>query len=179
MARKSAIKANALAVPQTRQGAEQLVLSIGKLQRQLTRISADMNDRMATVKAAHEAKAGPIQAQIDNAFAAVHAWAEANRSTLLKKNSKTVKLGTGEIGWRTTPKSVRASRGDELVDELREKYPDAVRVTYSVNKEYILEHEEIAEAINGISISQREEFRVVPLESALECTKTQPLKEVA
>ena len=179
MARKSTIKKDALVVPQTRSGAEQLIEEIGTLQRQLTRIEADMNDELATIKAKYEAKAQPLNTTISQAFDAVHAWAEANRSNLLTGRVKHVRLATGEIAWRITPPKVSIRGADVVLDALQRLAPQMVRTKPEIDKDAILADPDAVSGIKGISITQKEEFKVKPFESEIERSVTQNLQEVA
>lgn len=176
MARKSTIKKTAMAVPQTQAGAEALIENIGTLQRQVSRIEADMNDQMATIKASFEAKAQPLNQQIAEAFDAVHAWAEANRSTLLKGKLKSAKLATGDISWRITPPSVAIRGKDAVMDALKRLVPEFIRTKEEIDKDAILADPDRVEGIKGISISQREEFRIMPFESEIERTVMQAVQ---
>lgn len=179
MAKKpTRMKANSLPVPTNQAEAETLLEEIGLLQRQVARIEAVMNDELAEVKARHEEAAQPLNAEIEAKFTALHAWAEANRGELLRKGGKTAKLASGELAWRTTPKSVAIRQPTVVIETLKRLgLGDLVRTKEEVNKEAILAEPQRVEGIAGITISQREEFVAKPFESQIE--RAEPVKKVA
>lgn len=178
---KKQIKATAIAVPSTQAEAERLLADIGRLQRQVVKIEADMNDELAETKARHEKAAQPANEQIDAKFQALHAWAEAHRHELLKGKSKTARLSTGELLWRTTPPAVKFRRGvkvETVIFQLEAaKLSDLVRTVKEVNKELILADTARVAGIPSIEIKQREEFVAKPFESQIE--RAEPVKKTA
>lgn len=161
--------AAAVTVPQNRDNAAQAVAEIGRLSRDLDRLTADMNDELATVKALHEKKAEPIRLKIDALTTGVQTWAEANRDTLTQNGKvKTAALTTGEIVWRLRPPSVRVTGAEAVLDELRRLgLKRFIRQKEEVNKEAILNEPAAVAHVPGISISQGEDFVVVPFEAEL------------
>lgn len=105
---KTRIKSAAAAssVPQTREQAAQAVAEIGAANRDLSRITADMNDELAQVKERYEQQAEPLRLKINALTQGVQTWAEANRDALTQHGkTKTAALTTGEIAWRLRPPS--------------------------------------------------------------------------
>ena len=103
---KTRIKAGTAlaAVPQNRDEASLAVDEIGAATRELTRIEAEMNDRMAEIKTAYETQAAPLRARVDTLTLAIKTWAEANRDELTQHGKvKTHDLPAGQILWRTRP----------------------------------------------------------------------------
>ena len=178
---KKPIKTVAIAVPSTQAEAEKLLADIGRLQRQVVKIEADMNDQLAGIKDRHEKLAQPANEQIEIKFQALHAWAEAHRSELLKGKSKTAQLSTGELLWRTTPPAVKFRRGakiEAIIAQLEDaKLFDLVRTVKEVNKEAILADPARVADIPSIEIRQREEFVAKPFESQIE--RAEPVKQTA
>lgn len=174
---KKRIKANAFSiVPATREQAEEALQNIGVLQREITKIEAKMNDELTAIKAKHEKQAQPLNADIENYFQGLHIWAEANRTVLLKGHSKTAKLSTGELLWRTTPSSVSLPRNQDAVIQalIRGDLGHLIRTKQEVNKEAVLDDPEAVKGIAGIKIKQREEFVAKPFESQIE--RAEPVK---
>lgn len=161
--------AAAITVPQNRDNAAQAVAEIGRLSRDLDRLTADMNDELATVKARHEETAEPIRLKIEALTTGVQTWAEANRDTLTQHGKvKTAALTTGEIAWRLRPPSVRVTGAEAVLDVLRRLgLKRFIREKEEVNKEAILNEPEAVAHVPGISISQGEDFVVVPFEAEL------------
>lgn len=157
------------AVPQNRDEASQAVDEIGAATRELTRIEAEMNDRMAEIKTAYETQAAPLRARVDTLTLAIKTWAEANRDELTQHGKvKTHDLPAGQILWRTRPPSVRVTGVEAVLDSLRRMALERfIRVKEEVNREAILNEPETAARIPGIAISQMEDFVVVPFEVEL------------
>lgn len=175
MAKTTRIKTAALPVPRDQKEAEALLLRIGTLQRQVSRIEAGMNDMLADIKARHEEQAAPANAEIEVAFQALHAWAEANRETLCPGRLKTAKLATGEIAWRVTPPSVRIMKPEVVIERLKHLgLTDLLRTREDINKDAILADPARVESVKGIAITQREEFVAKPYESQIE--RVEPVK---
>jgi phage host-nuclease inhibitor protein Gam len=175
---KKRIKATAFpVVPATREQAEKLLGDIGALQRQVIKIEADMNDWLADLKAKYEKQAQPLNEEIETYFQGLHIWAEANRAVLLKGKSKTARLATGELLWRTTPPSVSLPKDQHAVIQalLRADLGHLVRTKEEVNREAVLDDPEAVKGIAGIKIRQREEFVAKPFETQIE--RAEPVKK--
>lgn len=172
MAKKPRLKspAVAVAVPQSREMAADAIAEIGRINRNLTRLEADMNDELALVKARHEKNAEPERLQLQALTQGVQTWAEANRAELTQGGKvKTAALTTGEVLWRNRPASVRVTGADSVIAELRRlRLRRFIRVKLEVNKEAILNEPDAVKDVAGISISKGEDFVVVPFESELE-----------
>lgn len=176
MGKTNRIKAKAIATPKTREAAEQLLGQIGSLQRAVAVINAKMNDELAAIKEAFEAEASPLNAEIEQQFQAVQAWAESHRDELLKGRAKTAKLSTGEISWRTTPPAVSVRGKPAVIAACKQLgLVQFIRTVEDVDKSAMLATEESrasAQAINGVTISQKEEFIAKPFESEIERVAT-------
>lgn len=172
----SRIKTAAIEAPTNQAEAEALLAEIGRLQRQVTVIEGEMNDRLAVIKDEHEKQAQPLNEAITAKFQALHTWAEAHKGDLLKGKSKTAKLSTGELSWRTTPPSVRIAGASVVIERLKQLgMDDLVRTKEDINKEGILADPKRVEAVKGITISQKEEFVAKPFESQIE--RAEPVKK--
>lgn len=162
----------AIEVPKSRSEAEELLAEIGRAQRKLAEIEVGMNARLATVKQDWEQKADPVNAAIESSFDRLHAWAEANRDTLLDGASKTAKLATGELSWRLTPPSVSLRGQDKIIEALQKLGLDEfLRQRTEVNKEAILAAPDKVKSVKGITLSQHEMFVAKPFESEIEKAK--------
>lgn len=154
----------------TQQEADAAIGEIGRLQRQRETIKTAMNEELASIKDRYEAQAGPLGETIRTLSHGVQIWAEVNRSDLTRDGrTKTAKLGAGEIRWRTRPPSVTVRAAGLVIEALKrlglERF---VRTKEEVNKEAILAEPEAVQDIKGISITQGEDFIVVPFETQLE-----------
>lgn len=176
---KKRMKAVAVAVPASQAEAEQLLADIGRLQRQVVRTEAEMNDMLISVKDKFEKLAQPLNEQIEAKFQSLHIWAEAHRGELLKGKLKTVRLSTGELLWRNTPPAVKFKRGikaEVVIAAFKAAgLDDLVRTVEEVNKDAILADPKRVARISVIEIKQREEFVAKPFESQIE--RAEPVKK--
>ncbi|MFG1409485.1 host-nuclease inhibitor Gam family protein [Xanthobacter sp. VTT E-85241] len=161
-----------LPVPQSREDAAATVARIGALNRNIAREEAAMNDEIAAIKAAAEAKCGPLKDEVTAATEGLKMWAEANRAALTNQHkTKTVDLGTGTISWRTAPQKVKGvPRAKDAVAELIKKIKSLglkqfIRTSEEINREAMLADPDKAGKVPGIRIaSDGEEFSVEPFE---------------
>lgn len=177
MSAKTKKKADALAVPvpATREGAEELLGSIGQLQREISTIENKMNDKLAVVKAEAEQAAAEFNRMIDAKFKALHAWAEVHRDELLEGGGKTAHLATGDLSWRTTPPSVRVADGKVALHSLKFfKLERFIRTKEEIDKDAILADPKAVLHVKGITVTQREEFVAKPFSSEIE--RAEPAK---
>jgi len=170
MAKTKGVKADAAAfVAANRDQADEVVRTIGELQRKRETLQTAMNAEIARVKAAYETDAAPVNAAIKELSHGVQVWAEANRADLTKSGSKTVKLGNGELRWRTRPPSVTVRAAGIVIEALKRLgLTRFLRVKEEINKEAILAEPDAVRDVRGISISQGEDFVIVPLATELE-----------
>lgn len=168
MAKKTKTIGANLPVPQSRDEASYWVYTIGEANRQIARIEADMNDRIAALKADAEKQAQPLKDQVVAGTEGLKVWAEANRDALTGGGkSKTADLGTGKISWRLRPASVRITGVDRVIEAIKKLgFSAFLRTKEEVNKEAMLADPERARMIAGISIgSEGEDFIVEPFEA--------------
>ncbi|ECL8857221.1 host-nuclease inhibitor protein Gam [Salmonella enterica] len=172
MAKKnSRLKAAAASyTPQSKEQVSADIKKIGDIQRELTRIETDANDRIAVIMGQNTPKIEALRAELDILQKGVQTWCEANRSSITKGGSKTANLITGEVAWRTKPDSV-SIKGVELVLETLKKLKldRFIRRKEEVNKDAILADKKAVENIKGISIvSGKETFSITPFEQEIE-----------
>jgi phage host-nuclease inhibitor protein Gam len=159
-------------VPQSRAEATEAVARIGVKSRELQRIEADMNDKMAKIRQTHEERAKPLRDEIEADRKGVQVWCEANRAALTDGGkTKTVNLAAGEVKWRLTPPAVKIARGmlESVMSAIRAAglSDQLIRVKEELNKEAVLAVPERIDGIKGISIEQAEEFIVEPFADEL------------
>lgn len=157
-------------VPQSREAVTEAIAEIGRAQRERERIKAAMNDELAQIKQRYEEQAAPHAAVIQEMTAGVQTWCEAHRDELTNGGKvKTAALQSGEVRWRITPPSVGIKIKEKVIEALGSMGLNRfLRQSVEIDKQAILAEPEAVEHIKGITISQREEFVIVPFETKLE-----------
>lgn len=159
-------------VPTTRAEAEALLARIGEGQRSVQDTLTRMNAEMAIIKQVYEDEARPQREQIEADFAALAAWSEGARGELLKGDAKSVKLTSGELGWRTTPPRVTLSKIGVVIASLKAlNLHRFLRQTEEVNKDAMLAEPEAVRGVKGVSITQTEMFWAKPFGTEIEQTQ--------
>lgn len=172
MAKVARIKQDAAPhpVPQTRDQVIEAIAEIGRRQRERERIQAAMNDDIAAIKQRHEQEAAPHAEAIRALSEGVKIYCEAHRDALTQAGKvKTANLASGEVRWRLRPPSVAVRSLDTVLQALRDlKLARFIRVKEEINKEAILAEPEAVQHVKGITVTQREDFVIVPFETELE-----------
>jgi phage host-nuclease inhibitor protein Gam len=166
----SRIKTAAIPAPRTREEAEALLAAIGRAQREVVRIEANLNDAVESMRAQAAAEAAPHNEQIEQSFAALHAWAEAHRDELCPRGTKTARLASGELSWRQRPPSVRVTGAERVIEALRRLgLSRLIRTREEVDKEAILAEPEAVRGVRGITVvTGVEDFVAKPYETEIE-----------
>jgi phage host-nuclease inhibitor protein Gam len=160
----------ALLVPQTHDEAVEHIAEIGRLQRQRERIQASMNDELAAVKQRYEQQALPLGNDIHQLSQGVQIWAEANRAKLTNDGKvKFAQLASGKINWRMRPPKVGLRGKDSIIEACKKLgLSRFIRVAEEVNKEAMLAEPDVAQTLQGVTITQGEDFVITPFETELE-----------
>lgn len=158
-------------VPQSRDEANTAIRLIGTDQRELARIEANMNDEIAALREKYETTAQPLRDAITARIEGLKVWAEANRAALTRDGKvKNAQLPAGELSWRITPPAVTVRGMDAVLTRLNAMgLTQFIRKKEEVNKDAILETPPAhpVRQVEGITITQREEFAVAPFETEL------------
>ncbi len=149
----------------SREEAQSAIKQIGDLQREHTRITTELNDRIAALTESQAPRLDDLRQRLDTLQAGVQTWCEANREQLCGKG-KTANLITGEVAWRIRPPSVRVTGEESVIDLLkRMTLGRFVRTKEQVNKEAILNEPDAVASVPGIRvISGVEDFVITPFE---------------
>jgi phage host-nuclease inhibitor protein Gam len=158
------------AVPQSAEAVTAAIAEIGRRQRERELIQAAMNEELAQLRERYEAEARPHTEAIAALIHGVHLWCETHRAGLTQEGKvKHHRFASGEVKWRLRPPSVTVRAAEVVIETLKELgLTRFVRVREEVNKEAVLADWEAVGHIKGISISQREDFVVLPWETELE-----------
>ncbi|MBE8611497.1 host-nuclease inhibitor protein Gam [Morganella morganii] len=169
---KSRLKAAAASyTPQSKEQVSLDIKKIGDIQRELTRIETDINDRIAIITNQHTPQIEALRAECDVLQKGVQTWCEAHRAEITKDGkTKTANLITGEVSWRTKPDSVSIKGVDLVLEALKKlKLDRFIRRKEEINKDAILADKKAVENIKGISIiSGKEVFSITPFEQDIE-----------
>ncbi|ODS24198.1 hypothetical protein AB835_04780 [Candidatus Endobugula sertula] len=156
---------------QNEDDAADLIKELGNKRRKILRIETAMNDEIADVKHRFENEAAPIKDEVEQLIASIQSWAEVNREDLTDGNkTKTVKLATGEINWRSRPPKVSLRGKSKIIQALKNLgLQRFIRTSEDIDKEALLKEKDAAAQISGISISSvGEDFSISPYELEIE-----------
>lgn len=168
MATKLKTKAQVYA-PQSRLDCQADIKRLGDLQREQTRLAADMNDEIANITKACAPNLELLKEQIETLQTGVQTWCEAHREELCGKG-KTANLITGEVSWRQRPPSVAIRGADTVLETLRRLgLGRFIRTKEEPNKEAMLNEPDAVRGVAGITlVTGVEDFLIAPFEIAVE-----------
>jgi phage host-nuclease inhibitor protein Gam len=151
-------------VPQSREDVARDIAAIGERIRARALLETGMAAEIAAVRERFEAEAQPIGAEIVALSKGVEIWCSVHRQAITEGGKrKTVAFSTGEVRWRMTPASVSVRNVEAVLETLRAlQLTRLIRVKEEVNKEAILAEPDAVRGVAWITISQREEFEVLP-----------------
>lgn len=173
MAKKKSVKRTAVDVPKSLEEVTEFIGEIGKNQRKIDQIQIRANNQIERVKSQAIKNSLPFQEEIDRLFEGVYIFAERHRDTLTEEGKKkTAVFPTGEVSWRMTPPAV-SLRDVERVKKLCKSLglERFIRIKEEVDKKAMLKEPDVAAKIEGVTISQKEEFVVKPAETEIEIPK--------
>lgn len=158
------------AIYQSRDEVQSAIKEIGDKQRELLRLSTEMNDELAAISERYAPLLETIKDDLKPMQKGVQMWCEVHRNELTDNGKcKTGSFITGEVQWRVKPPSVSV-RNAESVIELLENFGlhQFIRTKREVNKEAVLTDPQAVAAIEGINIkSGEEEFIIKPFEQEI------------
>ncbi len=159
-------------IPQDDAEARIAIREIGEGNREIMRLEAEMNDKIAKLQQHYGELAAPLREAVTVRTDGLKVFAEANRDRLTGGGKvKYAQYATGKISWRTRPAKVLIRGTEDVLDAIRsiglaERF---IRVTEEPNKAAMLEDRKTAEMIKGITIrSEGEDFIVEPFETELQ-----------
>lgn len=159
-----------IAAPQTAAECDALILRLGVAQRRRQAIETEMNEHLAQVRERYERDARTWADEIKVLAERIQAYCEAHRAELTADGKrKTFRFGSGEVQWRMRPPSVSVRAVDTVLDALRFfKLDRFIRTRHDLDKEAVLKEPEAVAHVQGLTISQREDFVVKPWDTDLE-----------
>ena len=173
MSKQTRIKRLVTPVPQNLDEAAKFLRSIGQEQRKIDGIQSTLNQEIDVLQSKLMDDAKPHEEKISQLVEGLFAFAESNRDKLTDSGKhKSVELPTGLFGWRMTPPAVSLRDVESVLAILKsfglKRFIRTIPEKEEVNKEAMLKEPDIAETVKGVSISQREEFIVKPMELKVE-----------
>ncbi len=167
---RSKTKATEHPVPQSEDECTSAIRRLGEQRREVRRIEADMNDKLAAIRAESNEEAEPFKQACKNLIAGIESYCAAHRKRLTHGGKiKTALFSAGEVKWRTRPPKVSIRGTEAVLDALRDRgLTRFIRVAESVNKEAILADPSAVAGIKGITVgSEGEDFIVEPSEDEI------------
>ncbi len=160
-------------VPQSLRDAANFIARIGELQRQVRTIELETNERIENIKAEAADRAEPLIRGIKELRDSVYFFAATHEDELtLQGKRRTIDVSAGTLGWRTTPPAVRITNTKEVLAALNSLgLRQFIRTREEIDKQAMLKDPQTASQVPGVSISQREEFVIVPAETDIVETK--------
>ena len=167
------VKKTALQLPTSIEEVDKLVADIGELQREMATLEFAMNQQIEALKAHFGPKVDLLSEAIKDKLQAIEAYAASNRVELTQDGkTKTVKLRSGTLSWRFTPRAVTVRGVQQVIERLKELgLHQYLRVKTEIDKQAILANPEKALAVEGIKLTRREEFVVTPSYTQVEVVK--------
>ncbi len=157
-------------VPASRDEVDTAIAKIGELQRERETLRTAMNGELAGIKERYETSATIAAEAIKTLSSGVQMWCETNRADLTRDGkTKTVRLGNGEVRWRTRPPSVTVRAAGLVIEALKRlNLTRFIRTKEEIDREAILREPEAVQDVKGLGISQGEDFVIVPFATELE-----------
>jgi phage host-nuclease inhibitor protein Gam len=158
MARKQVL----VSVPTNLSELNERIALVGRLSRQLAEQKSGAEAAIARIKLSSTAVLAPIAEQLEREISGIEKFAEANRSTLLVGDAKSISLSAGRIGWRMSPMRVSfLKKGAERALAFLEahKMKKYLRVVTEIDKEALLKDRP---EVDGVKYKQGDEFFVEP-----------------
>lgn len=142
------------------------IADIGKIDAELARIQANLDEAAAAAQKTFEKKAAPLQAKREKLVALVERYCVKHRQTLCPGKKKSANLPTGKVGWQLGRARIIVEDGklDGLIKRFkRGALKRFVRTKESLNERAILEDPTAVARIPEITIQKATEtFWVKP-----------------
>jgi phage host-nuclease inhibitor protein Gam len=173
MATTRRVKTPAVPIYESKAEAELALAKIAELQRSRIEIMAIAERKISTINEDARQDTLPIDLEISELVKNLSYYAEYNRVALTDNNkTKTVKFVHGMLQWRMTPVAVTVRGVDDVLKRLKQLgLTRFIRIKEEIDKEAMGRERPVAEAIDGVSFNQREEFVITPGDTKIEIAK--------
>ncbi|MCD6500714.1 host-nuclease inhibitor Gam family protein [bacterium] len=151
--------------PTSKEEAAEYIRQIGEHQRKVISQRAILEEKLEKIRQKEMPKIETEERIIEQLIKALYAYAQQNREELTEKGKlKTVSFPTGTIGWRVG-KALVVLKGkkEEIIKRCKEAgFFQFIRVKEEIDKQAMLNEQEKASEIKGVTIKQREKFVIEP-----------------
>ncbi|MGD9769827.1 MAG: host-nuclease inhibitor Gam family protein [Pseudolabrys sp.] len=151
-------------VPQTDEEAAAFVTDIGRAATEIDRLTANLQDDIAVLKANAAAEVADPLRRRNELVLGLKMYCEANRARLTKNfSTKTITFPTGKVSWRSRKAAVTIKgKAADVIERIKAlALSQFIRTKEEVDKEAMLKQAELASTISGVSIaSAGEDFTV-------------------
>ncbi|MCX8712320.1 host-nuclease inhibitor Gam family protein [Gilliamella sp. B3464] len=165
---KKHIKASAsIYVVQSKKQASEAIKYLGDIQRELTRLETEMNDKIADITGSYSSSIEVLKKKSTEIQKGIQIWCEANRDELTNNGKvKSANLTTGEVQWRNRPPSCVIRGIETVIESLKSLGLNRfIRTKEEINKDAILNEPNVVAHVPGITIKKDiEDFAIVPFE---------------
>lgn len=147
------------------------VRRIGELKRQVEETKIDLEEKIEGLKEKKAAQVKPLRKEFDLLCKQVYVFGKKHREEITKDGNKTIVLNSGSFGWRNTPPKVSILNLARALNALRRLGLDRfIRIIQEerIDKEALLKEPEIAESVDGLSITRGEDFVIAPNQIEIE-----------
>lgn len=158
-------------VAQSQDDVASTIRQIGDVNREIARLTADMNDEIAAITQRYQTLITPKQDRLLSMQKGVQTWCEANRDSLTNGGKvKSYGFITGHIQWRTRPPSCTVRGTEAVIDTLKRLgLGRFVRTKEEINKDAILNEPEAIAGVAGLSVvTGVEDFVIEPFEQQVD-----------
>jgi len=170
MATTRRAKTPAVPLYNSKDEADVVIAQIAQLQRQRIAIASAADERISEITEIARVQTEQLNGEINELVKHLVVYAEFNRSELTQGNKiKTVTFTHGTFRWRLTPVAVTIKGAEAVLQRIRTLgLTQFIRTKETINKEAMASERALAETIEGVTFSRREEFVITPKATKLE-----------
>lgn len=141
-------------------------LRISVILRKINEYTISAESERQAVNEREAALIGPLQKKALDLGICIHAYAEDNRADLTEDGARSVvelPKRAGVIQWQRSPPSVSIDDVDTVISNIKRLgFLQFIRIKEEINKEALLQDEDRADTISGVSIVRGEKFTIKP-----------------
>ncbi len=146
------------------------IADLGALRRDMAVLEAEMNQRLADIKAEYERRAEHPKMGAAILEMRIRGWCDEHRAELVDGKKKSHSFPAGTVSWRKAPAGVELKKKTaQLIAILKRMHLGRfIRTTETIDKEAILADPDAVARVPGIDVrSAGEKFLIEPFEAQL------------